>query len=168
MTIHLATIADTARLGRALAQALSAAGTSCLVLLEGDLGAGKTTLTRFLAEALPGGDEAEVSSPSFTLCNIYPTRPEIWHYDLYRLEGGPPSDELLDALDYVAESGSGNPVIMIMEWPERLPAEYLPASYIHCRLTAGQNDRRASFKGHGRAAEETLERLTALFSQAAG
>lgn len=164
MHVYLPDMASTARLGRALAGALSASGQSHLVLLEGDLGAGKTTLARFLAEALPGGDKAEVSSPSFTLCNIYPTSPEVWHYDLYRLEDGPPSEEILDALEYFSENGGNaeNPVLMLLEWPERLDSAFLPASRIHCRLTAAQNDRRASFTGYGKSAEEALEKLGAL------
>lgn len=171
MTVNLATLDDTARLGRALAEALRAGGVSQAVLLEGGLGAGKTTLVRFLVEALPGGELAEVSSPSFTLCNIYPTRPEVWHYDLYRLEAGPPPDELLETLDHLAAPVSApeeSPVLLLVEWPERLEAAFLPAGRIHCRLTAGQNDRRASFKGRGEAAEETLERLRALLSRPAG
>ncbi len=53
--------------------------------LRGTLGSGKTTLTRGLVAALPGGEDAEVASPSFTLCNIYPTRPALLHADLYRM-----------------------------------------------------------------------------------
>lgn len=170
MTVNLAALDDTARLGRALAGALGAGGVSQAVLLEGGLGAGKTTLVRFLVEALPGGELAEVSSPSFTLCNIYPTRPEVWHYDLYRLEDGPPPEELLEALDHLAApvcAPEENPVLLLVEWPERLEAALLPADRLHCRLTAGQNDRRASFKGRGKAAEETLDRLRALLSRPA-
>lgn len=169
MDINLTTLDDTKRLGAALARALSESGRSQVLLLEGGLGAGKTTLTRFLVEALPGGNEAEVSSPSFTLCNIYPTRPEVWHYDLYRLEDGLPPDEVLDALDQASAPQSGHPedrVLMFVEWPERLAPETLPASCIYCRLTAEQNDRRASFTGHGKSAGEVMARLKALLSQA--
>lgn len=164
MDFTLRSIDDTARLGRALAAAFVEAKASWLMLLEGDLGAGKTTLTRFLVEALPGGDEAEVASPSFTLCNIYPTRPELWHYDLYRLEDASASDDLLDALEAIAHAPQGRAALMLVEWPERLDAALLPPSYIHCRLTAEQNDRRASFTGYGNAAQKILERVNALFS----
>lgn len=168
MNITLTNLADTRRLGEALAKALSASSRSQVILLEGDLGAGKTTLARFLVESLPGGGQAEVSSPSFTLCNIYSTRPEIWHYDLYRLEYGAPPDEFTDALYYIEENPLEDPVFMLVEWPERLAPENLPASRIHCRLTVRQNDRRASFEGHGKAAHETLERLGAILSQEGG
>ena len=60
--------------------------------MEGELGAGKTTLVRGLVEALPGGQDAEVASPSFNLVNLYPTQPETAHVDLYRCEGAPLDD----------------------------------------------------------------------------
>ena len=56
-----------------------------IILFYGDLGSGKTTFTRGFIEALPGGENAEVSSPSFTLCNSYPTTPSVIHCDLYYL-----------------------------------------------------------------------------------
>ena len=68
------------------------------LLLRGPLGSGKTTLTRALVEALPGGDQAEVASPSFTLCNYYPTTPPVMHCDLYRSPGSLP-DEIAEGLD---------------------------------------------------------------------
>ena len=167
MNFTLRNLADTARLGRALAAALGEQGSSQVMLLAGDLGAGKTTLTRFLVEALPGGNEAEVSSPSFTLCNVYPTRPEIAHYDFYRLEDREPPEDYVGTLysieEKLFEKTWGLPVVMIVEWPERLASNLLPDEYIHCRLTAEQNDRRASFTGYGKAARKTLERLQTLF-----
>lgn len=165
MKLTLRSLDDSAALGRALAHALAAPGAPRLLLLEGGLGAGKTTLTRFLAEALPGGAAAEVTSPSFTLCNIYPTRPELWHYDLYRLAGGEPPDELLEALDYLYENPEDGAVLIVIEWPERLPAKFLPGSYLHCRLTAEENDRRASFEGHGKSALKTLALLAKINSE---
>lgn len=63
---------ETRRMGQWLAAHLPDSGVRAL-LLRGPLGSGKTTLTSALVQALPGGDAAEVSSPSFTLCNHYPT-----------------------------------------------------------------------------------------------
>ena len=86
--------------------------------LRGALGSGKTTLTRGLAAALPGGGEAEVASPSFTLCNIYPTRPVLLHADLYRLGDacaaalGELPEDMADAMDEGA--------LLVLEWPEYL------------------------------------------------
>ena len=88
--LTLTTLEATERLGGLLADSMCAA--ACRVLLmHGDLGSGKTTLTRALVARLPGGATAEVSSPSFTLCNHYPTRPPVVHCDLYR-GGGVPDD----------------------------------------------------------------------------
>ena len=93
LTLRLPGEADTLALGRALASILADPGKRAALLLRGDLGSGKTTLVRGLAEALPGGDEAEVASPSFNIVNVYPTRPEVFHVDLYRIPGGDPCVE---------------------------------------------------------------------------
>ena len=84
VTLH--SLADTRRLGRLLAAGLRELGPVAL-LLRGPLGSGKTTLTAALTAALPGGDLAEVGSPSFTICNYYPTTPPVLHADLYRSPG---------------------------------------------------------------------------------
>ena len=91
------------QLGRALNEQYAEGGEQVhIILFYGDLGSGKTTFTRGFIEALPGGENAEVSSPSFTLCNSYPTTPSVIHCDLYRSEGALP-DEVDEALD--TESG---------------------------------------------------------------
>ena len=74
-TFVLESLDDTARLGTLLAGMMQNAPQVRALLLQGDLGSGKTTLTRSLVAALPGGDQAEISSPSFTICNNYPTCP---------------------------------------------------------------------------------------------
>ena len=55
------------------------------VYLLGEMGVGKTAFTRAFVGSLPNAENAEVASPSFTLCHEYPTNPEIYHADLYRL-----------------------------------------------------------------------------------
>src|ERR1700690_1775209 len=61
-----------------------------LILLEGDLGAGKSTFARFLIRALAGDEAAEVPSPTFALVQSYETpRLPVHHFDLYRLSGPP-------------------------------------------------------------------------------
>ena len=102
------------QLGRALNEQYAEGGEQVhIILFYGDLGSGKTTFTRGFIEALPGGENAEVSSPSFTLCNSYPTTPSVIHCDLYRSEGALP-DEVDEALD--TESG-----LVLVEWAERAP-----------------------------------------------
>ena len=111
-----------AALGRALADCLCIDPSLCCILLRGELGSGKTTLTRFLVEALPGGDRAEVSSPSFTLCNVYPTTPPVLHCDLYRTGGAVP-DELSETLD-------AGDMAVVVEWAEHLLVAQLPHDFL--------------------------------------
>ena len=84
-----------------------------LVLLEGDLGAGKTTFVRGLTRGV--GSPAHVASPTFQLVRVYPGRVQIAHIDLYRLEDGA---ELLDlGLDELLDQGA-----VVVEWGDRLEA----------------------------------------------
>lgn len=120
MSFFLKSPEDTMEFGRLLAQALCASNLRTLYLFA-DLGGGKTTFTRGFVSALPGGDNAEVASPSFTLCNVYPTQPEVLHADLYRLsEGASLPEEMEEMLD------DGDP-FLILEWPQYLAADrYAP------------------------------------------
>ena len=118
---------DTVEFGRMLAEAMIASPIRALYLYA-DLGGGKTTLTRGFVSALPGGERAEVASPSFTLCNVYPTRPEILHADLYRLsEGASMPEEMEEMLE------DGN-ALLILEWPEYLAPQYRDAERLEVRL----------------------------------
>ncbi|MBK7403810.1 MAG: tRNA (adenosine(37)-N6)-threonylcarbamoyltransferase complex ATPase subunit type 1 TsaE [Phycisphaerales bacterium] len=113
----LQSLADTRALGEALARLL---GPGDVLSLTGDLGAGKTTLTREIALAR-GVDPGMVSSPTFVIVNEYPTPtgPPVVHVDAYRLT----SAEDLDALgwDRLADGGS----VLVIEWAERI-GEALP------------------------------------------
>jgi tRNA threonylcarbamoyladenosine biosynthesis protein TsaE len=111
-----------AALGRALADCLRGKPFLRCILLRGNLGSGKTTLPRLWVEALPGGDRAEISSPSFTLCNVYPTTPPVLHCDLYRTGGAVP-DELSETL----EAGD---MAVVTEWAEYLPSSWLPQDFL--------------------------------------
>ena len=75
---------DTRRIGVKIGRSLTIPG---IVLLRGNLGTGKTTLTRGIAQGLGLEDPSLVNSPSFTLVNIYHGKCPIYHVDLYRLEG---------------------------------------------------------------------------------
>jgi tRNA threonylcarbamoyladenosine biosynthesis protein TsaE len=83
------------------------------VLLEGELGAGKTVFAKGLAAGAGVADIGRVSSPSFTLVNCYQGRNRIFHIDLYRLER--PAD--IDDLGWEDMLGQG---IVIVEWAEKL------------------------------------------------
>lgn len=83
-----------------------------IILLSGDLGAGKTLLTKGIAEGIGTEGSTTVVSPSFTLVNIYKARLDIVHVDLYRLD----SDEVyeLGLEDFMDKDH-----IMVVEWAER-------------------------------------------------
>lgn len=82
-----------------------------LVLLSGELGAGKTTFVRGIARGC--GSAAPVASPTFQLVRIYPGRLQLAHVDLYRLEKG---DELRDlGLDELLDAGA-----VVVEWGDRM------------------------------------------------
>ena len=102
---------ETAAIGRALAASLSAGD---VVLLYGDLGAGKTAFVKGLAEGL-GAPQDEVSSPTFTLMQEYRGgRLTLFHVDLYRLDDPREIDDL--GLEEIAADG-----VLAIEWAEKLP-----------------------------------------------
>ncbi|MCM8900315.1 tRNA (adenosine(37)-N6)-threonylcarbamoyltransferase complex ATPase subunit type 1 TsaE [Caldicoprobacter algeriensis] len=105
-----------------------------IVLLYGDLGAGKTVLTRGLVQGL--GAKDVVTSPTYTLMHRYEGRVPVFHFDLYRLCG---PDEVLDLGYEEFFYGDG---VSIVEWPERL--EYLcPEEYVRVRIeVAGDGKKR--------------------------
>lgn len=121
------------------------------LLLYGNLGAGKTTMVRGIVASLPGGEQAEVASPSFNIYNLYPTCPEIAHVDLYRLEGMRPDEDLLD---YFCSKRT----IAIVEWSENLPDADMPDEYISLVWTALEPERVVRLRAHGKIANDTLAR----------
>ena len=160
MDVTLSDAESTVALGRRLARAICAVrgeGGEMVrtILFFGELGAGKTTFTRGLVENLPGGDDAEVSSPSFTLCNSYPTDPPILHCDLYRSEAGRLPDEVEEALD--ADTG-----LLLVEWAERIPVDALPAKRLDILFQVCKNNRLVMLSPHGEAACRVLRKLEAL------
>jgi tRNA threonylcarbamoyladenosine biosynthesis protein TsaE len=121
--------AETAAAGARLGERLQS---GAIVLLEGELGAGKTAFVRGLAAGL-GADADEVSSPTFTLLQQYRGRLVLHHADLYRLT--PP--EVADlGLDEICAEG-----VLAIEWPERLPFEWREAVRVAIQAT-GESTRR--------------------------
>jgi tRNA threonylcarbamoyladenosine biosynthesis protein TsaE len=90
-----------------------------LVLLSGDLGSGKTTLTKGIVSGLGAAREDDVTSPTFTLVHVYGAIPgtsaKVYHADLYRIESFHDFETL--GLEDIFES----PAIAIFEWSERFP-----------------------------------------------
>lgn len=85
-----------------------------LILLSGDLGAGKTTLTKGIASGLGAAEEEEVTSPTFTLVHKYDRGTRVYHVDLYRI-ADPHDLETLGLEDVFGEHA-----VVIVEWPEKL------------------------------------------------
>jgi tRNA threonylcarbamoyladenosine biosynthesis protein TsaE len=85
-----------------------------LILLYGDLGAGKTTLTKGLAAGLGAADEDEVTSPTFTLIHKYDRGPRAYHIDLYRIT------DTHDLGTLGIEDIFSETAVVIVEWPEKL------------------------------------------------
>jgi len=92
-----------------------------IILLNGPLGAGKTVFVKGVARAL-GLDDANVTSPSFTLVNVHQGRLLLYHIDLYRLEEGASAAHAVD-LDEVLTDESA---VVIIEWAARLGNYPLP------------------------------------------
>lgn len=145
---------DTACLGRAIATLIKKLNPGCL-LLKGELGAGKTALVNAIVRALPGGDDAEPSSPSFTICNIYCTAPVVHHFDLYRL----PPGSMFDAL---AESFDDRTTLTIVEWPEHMAVEDAPHDGLTLVFKPGSSntERVLEFASIGHAGHFFLTMLT--------
>jgi len=149
----------TLALGRALARALDETVPQQVLLLAGGLGAGKTTLVRGLVPALPGGDEARVSSPSFNIMNLYPTEPETAHFDLYRLEGYGTDESLIEFLQDPS-------LLVIVEWAQFLAKEHWPADYLLLRWDLEAKQRTVRLTAVGKKAKETLRALVIDYSAA--
>lgn len=122
---HLPSLAATQAFGHQLGRGLQP---GAVILLSGDLGAGKTTLVQAIAQGL--GIAEPVNSPTFVLLNEYLTgRSPLYHFDLYRLE--PAGVAGLDPELYW-EGFEVEPGIVAIEWAERLPA--LPGDRLDINL----------------------------------
>ncbi len=106
-------LAATARFARALAASLEV---DDVLLMDGPLGAGKTTVVRLLVEAL-GGDPAQVSSPTYTLLHRYDARMPVVHVDAYRLG----SAGEIHGLGFEEQMEGG---IGVIEWAERVAGAF--------------------------------------------
>jgi tRNA threonylcarbamoyladenosine biosynthesis protein TsaE len=157
-TLLLADTKATLDLGRVLAQALAGMDNPPALLLQGDLGSGKTTLVRGLVGSLPGAEQAEVSSPSFNICNLYPTTPPVAHYDLYRLEGMPPDEALGEHLE-------DRSTLTVVEWAQFLDRELWPPDALVLSWFATPGGRGLTIRALGEAARNLLGEMAGTLDQ---
>ena len=129
--------AETVELGRKLAKDLPR---RCVVLLIGNLGAGKTTLAKGIVLGRGAAQAEEVSSPTFTLIHEY-GQGAVYHIDLYRLEEEREVATL--GLDELFERDA----VVLIEWGERFPA-LMPRERVEIRLRAlGEDEREIDLTG---------------------
>lgn len=157
MRLFLSAPEDTLALGAVLGRALSAAARPPALLLAGPLGAGKTTLVRGLVSALPGAEAAEVASPSFNIVNLYPTRPRVAHFDLYRICGAAPEEflELSDSPD----------CLVVAEWAENILRSELPPDALNLVWEPVPSGRALKISAWGKAAAALLAELAQACKQ---
>ncbi len=138
---------DTARIGHAIAPLLFP---GAFIALFGDLGAGKTTFTRAVAEGL-GIDG--IQSPTFTIVREHDGRLPLLHFDAYRLGG---EDELY-AIGY--DDYLSRPAAIIMEWCENVPGA-LPLERLELHIAgSGAELRTLTFIPYGKKYQELLENM---------
>jgi tRNA threonylcarbamoyladenosine biosynthesis protein TsaE len=136
--LRTATPSATRRIGERIGRRLRAGD---VVLLSGDLGAGKTVLAQGIGKGMGVADP--IKSSSFVIMNEYDGESlRLFHADLYRLEDPEQVAEL--ALDELASRG-----VLVIEWPERAPAE-LPEEHLALHLSYdGARGRRIEVTAHG-------------------
>lgn len=135
---------ETIAFGEALGTKL---GPGDVIALLGDLGAGKTTMTKGIAKGL--GVESEIHSPTFTLIHEHMGRLPFYHVDLYRLAGDE-DVEFLGLEEYVYSDG-----VMVIEWADRAP-RFLPPERIEITLRLVGDEEREL---HINATSERLQHI---------
>ncbi len=149
MEIRLGNLEDTEEFGIKLGKFLKSGDILCL---NGDLGAGKTTLTKSIGLGLDVNDY--ITSPTFTLINEYNGRIPLYHFDVYRLENAHEIDDLgFD--DYFYGNG-----VSIIEWAEKIE-NTLPKDRMVINIRRGNNDneRILEIDGFGNRYNELIKEL---------
>ncbi|WP_069384227.1 tRNA (adenosine(37)-N6)-threonylcarbamoyltransferase complex ATPase subunit type 1 TsaE [Halomonas caseinilytica] len=150
MRLRLADEDRQVALGECLGRALAGQGR---VYLEGELGAGKTTLTRGILRAY--GHQGAVKSPTYTLVEPYElAQARVHHFDLYRL-GDPEELEFIGGRDLLGEEA-----LCVIEWPARGEG-WLPRPDLWVRLSLQPPGRQALLSAETARGREVLERLAA-------
>jgi len=127
------------------------------VALRGELGAGKTRIARGVATGLGVDPAMPVTSPTYTLLNIYQGRMPLYHFDLYRLAG---DDDVLDLGfdDYFHGDG-----VSLVEWPERLDRE-LPKDRLEIVFSyVGETERRIELIATSARFKKVVDELVRVY-----
>jgi tRNA threonylcarbamoyladenosine biosynthesis protein TsaE len=148
--IELPDLAATQAFGQRLGQRL---WPGAVIALIGELGAGKTQLTRAIAEGLGIVDSRVITSPTFVLVQEHPARLPIYHFDAYRLKTEAEFADL-GAHEYFESEG-----VCLVEWADRVPG-CLPAEHLRITLVVtGETSRRVVVEGKGSANEKLVAEL---------
>ena len=123
---------------------------SSVILLDGELGAGKTTLTKGIAKGL--NIEEVVNSPTFTIAKMYQGRLILNHLDVYRLEG---LDEDIGIEDYINEDE-----VLVVEWSKFLSKDIFK-EYLHIHIDYKDDHRELTLKAKGKYYRDILEKVAA-------
>ncbi|VTS45018.1 ATP/GTP hydrolase [Streptococcus dysgalactiae subsp. equisimilis] len=120
-----------------------------VIVLTGDLGAGKTTLTKGIAKGL--GIDQMIKSPTYTIVREYEGRLPLYHLDVYRIGDDPDSIDLDDFL-----FGNG---VTVIEWGELL-GEGLLEDYLEITITKQNDGRQLDVVAHGKHSQQLLEAIS--------
>lgn len=153
--IDTASAEETKSLGRCLGQVIQE---PAVLLLVGDLGAGKTCLTQGIARGLGVPESEPIVSPTYTLMNLYEGRMPLYHFDLYRL-ADPGELEELGMEEYLPGEG-----VAVVEWADRF--EDLCQAYLSIRIChRGPDLRTIHFRAVGNTGKVLLESLQSAWNQ---
>ena len=149
---------ETLALGEALGRALAEGD---VIALTGDLGAGKTWLTKGIAQGI-GVAPDEVTSPTFVLMRVHEGRVRLAHFDAYRLRSG------ADLLDVGAEEMFYAAAASVVEWADRAE-DALPEDRLDVRIeVSGETERRFEMVARGPRSERLLKAFTRSWTGRSG
>lgn len=147
ITFHTENAAATEQFGERIGLAL---GPETVLALMGDLGAGKTTLTKGIARGLDVSDL--IHSPTFNLIHEHHGRIPVYHFDLYRLTTASELEDL-GYEDYFYSEG-----VAIIEWPEKILA-LLPPDHLEIRISSESDNRTFEITATGPCSAEMLKAI---------
>ncbi|GAN33807.1 MAG: tRNA (adenosine(37)-N6)-threonylcarbamoyltransferase complex ATPase subunit type 1 TsaE [Candidatus Brocadia sp. AMX2] len=150
LIVKSVSVEETVRFGKKLGMLLSPGD---VIALEGELGAGKTTLVKGIVQGLGITDRRVVKSPTFSLVHKYKGRISVYHFDAYRLED---TQEMLDIGSDEMIYGNG---VAIVEWADKVSG-CLPREYLKITLTAvSESERKMEICGYGSRYDKIINNL---------